>query len=233
MLSVRELSAGYDGSVVVDRVDLDVEHGEVVALIGANGAGKTTLLRAIAGLHPLVSGEVHLDGRSLTKTSAADVARRGLRLVPSDRRLFPDMTVRENLQLGAHPRRVGQADLSAVVDLFPRIAERWGQRAGTLSGGEQQMVALARALVGRPTLLVLDEPTTGLAPLLAAELYEALAQLRGSSGVTVLVAEQQLPRVLELADRGVVLEHGRVRRQGTAQALRDDPEVRRAYLGVD
>ncbi len=233
MLSVRELSAGYDGSVVVDRVDLDVEDGEVVALIGANGAGKTTLLRAIAGLHLAVSGEVIFEGRSLAGSSAAEVARRGLRLVPSDRRLFPDMSVRENLQLGAHPRRVGQRDLSAVVDLFPRIAERWGQRAGTLSGGEQQMVALARALVGRPTLLVLDEPTTGLAPRLAAELYQALAELRAQTGVTVLVAEQQLPRVLELADRGVVLEHGRIRRQGTAQDLRDDPEVRRAYLGVD
>ena len=233
MLSVREVSAGYHGSGVVERVDLEVADGEVVALIGANGAGKTTLLRTIVGLHPATSGEVHFEERSLTGLSAATIARRGLRLVPSDRRLFPDMSVRENLLLGAHPRRVGQRDLATVLELFPRLSERWGQRAGTLSGGEQQMAAVARALVGRPTLLVLDEPTTGLAPRLAAELYEALAELRTRTGVTVLVAEQQLPRVLDLADRGVVLEHGRVARQGTARQLRDDPEVRRAYLGVD
>lgn len=233
MLEVRELCAGYDGSIVVDRVDLRVERGEAVALIGANGAGKSTLLRTLAGLHPAAAGEVRLEGRSLQGRSAAEIARAGLRLVPSDRRLFPDLTVRDNVLLGAYPRRVGRDDLLEATRLFPRLAERWRQRAGTLSGGEQQMVAVARALVGRPALLVLDEPTTGLAPQLSAELYGSLAQLREDAGTTVLVAEQQLPRVLAFADRGVVLEQGRVRRRGTAARLRNDPEVRRAYLGVD
>jgi len=232
VLQVRELCAGYGQLPVLDRVDLQVADGEVVALIGANGAGKTTLLRTIAGLHPATSGDVLLEGSSLRGRSAASIARRGLRLVPSDRRLFPELSVREHLLLGAHPHRVGREDLRTVTELFPRLAERWGQRAGTLSGGEQQMVALGRALVGRPTLLVLDEPTTGLAPPLAAELYLAVERLGERTGVTVLVAEQQLPRVLALADHGVVLEHGRVRRRGSAAALRDDPEVRRAYLGV-
>lgn len=232
MLQVRELTAGYGDLRVLHGVDLEVEEGEVVALIGANGAGKTTLLRTVAGLHPAGAGTVTFAGEDVTRRPAATVARAGLRLVPSDRRLFPRMTVRENLLLGAHPHRPDPGDLRRVTSLFPRLAERWGQLAGTLSGGEQQMVAVGRALLGRPRLLVLDEPTTGLAPQLATELYASLASLREQTGITVLVAEQQLPRVLALAQRGVVLERGQVRYHGTSEQLRDDPEVRRAYLGV-
>ncbi len=232
MLEVRDLHAGYGELAVLHGVDLSVGVGAVVALIGANGAGKTTLLRCVAGLHRPSAGALTFDGAPLAARSAAAIARAGLRLVPSDRRLFPQLTVRENLLLGAHPRRVASADLRRVTALFPRLAERWGQRAGTLSGGEQQMVAVGRALVGRPRLLVLDEPTTGLAPPLAAELYAALASLRTETGITVLVAEQQLPRVLAMAERGIVLERGRVRHRGSSTELADDPAVRRAYLGV-
>jgi branched-chain amino acid transport system ATP-binding protein len=232
LLQVSELTAGYGALPVLDRVDLDVADGEAVALIGPNGAGKTTLLRTLAGLHRPTGGTIVFAGSSIAGRSASAIARAGLRLVPSDRRLFPGMSVRDNLFLGAHPRRADRDDLRHVTELFPRLAERWGQRAGTLSGGEQQMVAVGRALVGRPTLLVLDEPTTGLAPRLAAELYGALERLREERSITILVAEQQLPRVLDLADRGLVLDHGRVGRRGSAAALREDPEVRRAYLGV-
>jgi len=232
MLTVHDLAAGYGDLAILHDIDLEVAEGEVVALIGANGAGKTTLLRTIAGLHRPSAGTVRFAGTDLTSASAAMTARAGLRFVPSDRRLFPEMTVRENLLLGAYPRRVEPAALERVTSLFPRVGERWGQAAGTLSGGEQQMVAIGRALVAAPRLLVLDEPTTGLAPQLAAELYAALGRLRAATAVTVLVAEQQLPRVLAFAERGLVLEQGRIRHRGTSAELRDDPVVRQAYLGL-
>lgn len=232
MLEVRGLSAAYGAVPAVHGVDLHLEDGEVVALIGANGAGKSTLLRVIAGLHRPEAGEVRFRGSDVTTTSASLRARQGLRLVPSDRRLFPDLSVRENLLLGAHPRRADPVDLRRVTALFPRLGERWGQRAGTLSGGEQQMVAVGRALLGRPHLLVLDEPTAGLAPQVVGELYTALTTLHEDEGLGLLVAEQQLPRVLALADRGVVLDHGRIVRSGGSRELREDPEIRRTYLGV-
>ena len=232
MLTVRGLSAGYGPVPVLHAVDLDVAEGEVVALIGANGAGKTTLLRTLAGLHPPAAGTAIFDGVSVVSRSAAWRAKAGLRLVPSDRRLFPDLSVRENLLLGAHPKRADRQLLTRVTELFPRLEQRWGQTAGTLSGGEQQMVAIGRALLGAPRLLILDEPTTGLAPTLADELYAALATLCHREGLTVLVAEQQLPRVLALADRGIVLDHGRVRQRGTPAQLRADPTIRDTYLGV-
>jgi branched-chain amino acid transport system ATP-binding protein len=231
VLEVAELSAGYAGQDVVHDVSLAVAEREVVAVIGSNGAGKTTLFRAICGLLRASRGRVTLDGRSIGGRRAHEIARRGLAYVPADRHLFPHMTVRENLDLGAYPGRPLRDRRELVLELFPRLAERHRQAAGTLSGGEQQMLTVGRALMGDPRLLLLDEPTTGLAPKLAADAYAALAALR-EGGLTILVAEQQVPLALGLADRGYVLEDGRIRFVGTSAELERNPEVRRAYLGV-
>lgn len=231
MLEVSGLSTGYDSKAVVLDVSLNVGEGEVVAIIGSNGAGKTTLLRAVCGLLPVFSGDVQYEGASIANRSAHRIARAGISFVPAERHLFPEMTVAENLALGAFPKRPDPSQLSIVFDLFPRLAERRRQVAGTLSGGEQQMLAVGRALMSRPRLLILDEPTTGIAPSLAAKAYESLAALR-ADGLTILVAEQQVPLVLSLADRGYVMENGAIQLEGPAGELRDNPTVRRAYLGI-
>ncbi len=231
MLEVEGLCAGYLGEDVVHGVSLSVDRGEVVAVIGSNGAGKTTMFKALCGLMSPSSGSVLFDGVDTTGQPAHRMARAGVVYVPAERHLFPHMSVRENLSLGAYPKRPRPSDLDAVFDLFPRLRERSSQRAATMSGGEQQMLAVGRALMSSPRLLVLDEPTTGLSPLLAAEAYAALAELR-SGGLTILVAEQQVPLALGLADRGYVLDHGRVGLSGTSEDLSNDPGVRRAYLGV-
>ncbi|MDP9144780.1 MAG: ABC transporter ATP-binding protein [Actinomycetota bacterium] len=231
MLEVRALTAGYLGDDVVHDVNLHVDEGEAVMVIGSNGAGKTTLFRAICGLLPASSGEVLFDGDPITNTPAHLVSRRGIGLVPAERHLFPHMSVQENLWLGAYPSRPDPDTLTVVLDLFPRLSERLRQPAGTMSGGEQQMLAVGRALMAKPRLLLLDEPTTGLAPKLAAEAYQALGVLR-SQGLTLLVAEQQVPLALALTDRGYVLENGRIQLEGASKDLAHDPEVRRAYLGV-
>ena len=231
MLRVDGLSVGYEGNDVVHEVSLEVAADEAVAVIGSNGAGKTTLLRAICGMLPVSRGTVWFDGEDVTGASTSQLARRGLAYVPAERHLFPRMTVAENLTLGAYPDRPDQSVLAEVHELFPRLAERSGQLAGTMSGGEQQMLAVGRALMGTPRLLLLDEPTTGLAPRLATEAFERLARLR-SAGMTILVAEQQVPLALELADRGYVLEDGHIDLEGTAASLASDDGVRRAYLGI-
>jgi branched-chain amino acid transport system ATP-binding protein len=231
MLEVVDLSAGYLGEDIVHGVSFSVAEREVVVVIGSNGAGKTTLFRAVCGLMRATRGTVTFDGRSITGRRAHEVARRGLAYVPADRHLFPEMAVSENLDLGAYPRRPRRERRELVLDLFPRLAERHRQRAGTLSGGEQQMLTVGRALMSEPRLLLLDEPTTGLAPKLAAEAYAALAALR-QHGLTILVAEQQVPLALQLGDRGYVLEDGRIQLAGTSAELEQDPEVQRAYLGV-
>jgi branched-chain amino acid transport system ATP-binding protein len=231
MLEVVDLSAGYLGEDIVHGVSFSVAEREVVVVIGSNGAGKTTLFRAVCGLMRATRGTVTFDGRSIGGRRAHEVARRGLAYVPADRHLFPEMAVSENLDLGAYPRRPRRDRRELVLDLFPRLAERHRQRAGTLSGGEQQMLTVGRALMSEPRLLLLDEPTTGLAPKLAAEAYAALATLR-QHGLTILVAEQQVPLALQLGDRGYVLEDGRIQLAGTSAELSQDPEVQRAYLGV-
>ncbi len=231
MLEISDLSAGYDSKDVVLGVSIDVREGEVVAIIGSNGAGKTTFLKAVCGLLPVSAGEVRYEGRSITGLAIHEIARAGISFVPAGRHLFPEMTVAENLGLGAYPHRPEAGQQSVVFDLFPRLAERRRQAAGTMSGGEQQMLAVGRALMSRPRLLILDEPTAGLAPKLAAQAYESLAALR-TQGMTILVAEQQVPLVLSLADRGYVMETGAIQLQGSAAELRDNPTVRRAYLGV-
>jgi branched-chain amino acid transport system ATP-binding protein len=231
VLEVAELSAGSAGQDVVHDVSLTVDEREVVAVIGSNGAGKTTLFRAVCGLLRPSHGRVTFAGRSIGGRRAHDIARSGLAYVPADRHLFPHMSVRENLDLGAYPRRPDRARRDLVLDLFPRLAERHRQAAGTMSGGEQQMLTLGRALMRDPRLILLDEPTTGLSPKLAADAYAALTALR-DTGLTILVAEQQVPLALTLADRGYVLEDGRIRIAGTSAELQRNPEVQRAYLGV-
>jgi branched-chain amino acid transport system ATP-binding protein len=231
LLEVRGLAAGYLGERVIEGIDVEVRTGEAVAIVGSNGAGKTTLFRAIAGLLPPMHGRVVFDGADLTRRPAHRVARAGIAYVPAERHLFPAMTVKTNLSLGAYPKRPQREALELVCDLFPRLRERLRQRAGTLSGGEQQMLAVGRALMSRPRLLMLDEPTTGLAPVVAQAAFAALDGLK-QQGMTLLVAEQQVPLALSVADRGYVLENGRIRLQGTPDELERNPEVRRAYLGV-
>ncbi len=231
MLEVSDLTVGYDGNPVVHGAVLHVDDGEAVAIIGSNGAGKTTMLRAVCGLLPAQSGAVRFHDRDVLGSPTHELARLGMAYVPAERRLFPQMSVAENLALGAYPGRPDPAQEQFVYELFPRLAERRSQTAGTMSGGEQQMLAVGRALMSRPSLLMLDEPTTGLAPKLAKDAYAALATLRGE-GMTVLVAEQQVPLALQLADRGYVLEDGHIQLEGTATSLAGNPEVRRAYLGI-
>ena len=210
MLEVVGLAAGYLGERVIDGIDVEVRTGEAVAIVGSNGAGKTTLFRAIAGLLPAMEGRVILDGKDLTRSPAHRISRAGIAYVPAERHLFPAMTLKTNLVLGAYPNRPDRETLELVYDLFPRLKERQRQHAGTLSGGEQQMLAVARALTARPRLLMLDEPTTGLAPKVAQIAFEAFEGLK-NAGMTLLIAEQQVPLALWIADRGYVLENGRIR----------------------
>jgi branched-chain amino acid transport system ATP-binding protein len=231
MLEVKGFSAGYQGNNVVHDVTFHVDPGEAVMIIGSNGAGKTTLFRAMCGLLSPSSGKVLFDSDDITGIAAERIARLGMKFVSAERHLFPRMTVQENLRLGAYPSRPDTETMSLVLDLFPRLAERRRQHAGTMSGGEQQMLAVGRALMSKPRLLVLDEPSTGLAPLLARAAYEALDVLR-ERGLTVLVAEQQVPLAMAFSDRGYVLENGFIRLEGTTEEMAANPAVRRAYLGV-
>jgi branched-chain amino acid transport system ATP-binding protein len=231
LLEIVGLAAGYLGERVIDEIDVEVRTGEAVAIVGSNGAGKTTLFRAIAGLRPAMTGRITFDGKDLTRRPAHQRARAGIAYVPAERHLFPAMTSKTNLLLGAYPKRPDRETLELVYDLFPRLKERQRQYAGTLSGGEQQMLAVARALAARPRLLMLDEPTTGLAPIIAQAAFEALDGLK-QQGMTLLIAEQQVPLALSVAERGYVLEDGRIRLTGSSEELAQNPEVRRAYLGI-
>ena len=231
MLEVTGLSAGYQSNNVVHDVAFRVDQGEAVKIIGSNGAGKTTLFKTLCGLLPPSSGKVIFEGGDITGLPAEQIARLGMRFVSAARHLFPRMTVEEHLLLGAYPHKPDPESMSVVLDLFPRLAERQRQRAGTMSGGEQQMLAVGRALMGKPRLLLLDEPSTGLAPLLARAAYEALDVLR-KRGLTVLVTEQQVPLAMAFCDRGYVLENGFIRLEGTTGQLSANPAVRSAYLGV-
>jgi branched-chain amino acid transport system ATP-binding protein len=231
ILRVDRLSAGYAGEHIVHDINLHVAAGEAITVIGSNGAGKSTLLKAIVGLLEGTRGTVWFDGAEISRRATHRIARRGLAYVPAERHLFPFMTVAENLALGAFPGRPDGAREDIVFELFPRLAERRKQDAATLSGGEQQMLAVGRALMSAPKVLMLDEPSTGLSPLLAAEAYRALAKLR-DAGLTLVVAEQQVPLALELASRGYVLENGRIELVGTSRELLGNLDVQRAYLGV-
>jgi branched-chain amino acid transport system ATP-binding protein len=233
LLEVEGLTAGYGPSPVLDGVGLKVDEGQVVALIGANGAGKTTTLRAITGVLRPRSGSVRLAGERLDGLAPHEIVRRGVSLSPEGRGLFPRMTVRENLELGAYLRRDTRRiaeDREWVLSLLPRLGERLGQGAATLSGGEQQMVAIGRALMARPRLLLLDEPAMGLSPLLVRTVFQIIQEI-SRRGTPILLVEQNARMALAVAAHGYVLQTGRVVRDGPAADLQRDPEVARAYLG--
>ena len=236
MLRIRNLDVAYGQRLALRHVSLHVDQGEIVTLLGANGAGKTTLLRTVAGLVRAAGGQVVLRGRDTTGLPTERVVALGCSLVPEGRQVFATMPVRENLLLGAtvqfrRGRRAEvEADLARAYRLFPRLEQRAGQLAGTLSGGEQQMLAMARALMARPALVMLDEPSMGLAPLVVKDLFAAIRTVR-AEGATVLLVEQNARAALRLADRGYVLETGRVVLEGSARALLDNRDVQRAYLG--
>jgi branched-chain amino acid transport system ATP-binding protein len=230
MLEVDGLSAGYGTVEVLWDVDLEVGAGEAVALVGSNGAGKTTLLRAISGLIPTTAGEVRFEGERLTGLRPEQVAAHGIAHVPEGRHLFQGLTVRENLMAGGYARREG-AELERAVELFPALGERMSSLAGDLSGGQQQMCAIARGLMSRPKLLMIDELSLGLAPKLVDEIVERLADAAGEETALLLV-EQDVDAALRLATRGYVLETGRIAARGTSEELAEDPRVREAYLGV-
>jgi branched-chain amino acid transport system ATP-binding protein len=233
VLRLDGVEAGYGDLVAVRAVSLEVRAGEIVALIGANGAGKTTALRAIAGLLPLRRGQVELDGRRISGLGPAAVVAAGIAHVPEGRQLFPTMTVLENLELGARTAegRARRAEtLARVFALFPRLSERTRQLAGTLSGGEQQMVAIGRALMARPRLLMLDEPSLGLAPVVVGSIFANLAAVN-RDGLTILLVEQNVLRALRVSRRAYVLENGTITLSGPSDALLADERIRRAYLG--
>ncbi len=232
MLQVEKLTVAYGETEVIHELSLAVADGEAVAIIGSNGAGKTTTLKAICGWLRATGGRVEFDGVDTTNRPTHQLNRDGMAYVPAERHLFPTMSVAENLQLGAYPAKPDRAQLDYVFELFPRLADRRSQLAGTMSGGEQQMLAVGRALMAKPKLLMLDEPTTGLAPILAEEAYAALGRLRDSGDLTVVVAEQQVPLALDLANRAYVLEDGHIQLEGTSDELADNDDVRRAYLGI-
>jgi branched-chain amino acid transport system ATP-binding protein len=234
LLEIDQLDVFYDDVQVLHGLRLEVRRGEIVTLLGSNGAGKTTTLRAIMGLCPPRAGDIRFAGRSLTAVPAAARAELGLALVPEGRELWPQLTVLENLWLGAYARRArrnARHTLQRMFALFPRLEERQRQAAGSLSGGEQQMCAIARALMSEPTLLMLDELSLGLAPVLVDQLMHTLTELH-AGGMTILLVEQNLRKALAIAQRGVILETGRLRLEGTSAELAAHPEIRAAYLGM-
>jgi branched-chain amino acid transport system ATP-binding protein len=232
ILQVRGVATFYGAIQALHGVDLDVAKGEIVTLIGANGAGKSTLLMTICGSPKARAGSIKFDGNEISQMPTHEIIRRGVAQVPEGRRIFPRMTVYENLQMGAiltDPVHF-QKDLDRVFTMFPRLAERRDQRGGTLSGGEQQMLAIGRALMSRPRLLLLDEPSLGLAPLIVRQIFDAIGKIAREEGVTIFLVEQNAFHALRLADRGYVLMNGRVRLSGTGKELLANQEVRAAYL---
>ncbi len=233
LLQIENLRGGYGRVEVLRGVSLHVDAGEIVALLGSNGAGKSTLNHVVCGLVPATAGRVSFDGADLTNRHARRIVEAGLIQVPEGRRVFPNLTVLENLELGAYARaRERRAqNLERVFDTFPRLRERRAQKAGTMSGGEQQMLAIGRGLMAEPRLLILDEPSLGLSPLLVEEMFTLIGRLH-AQGLSVLLVEQNVGQSLAIAQRAVVLENGEVRFTGTPQALLASPELKRAYLGV-
>jgi branched-chain amino acid transport system ATP-binding protein len=232
MLKVTGLRVAYGGIQAVKGVDFEVREGELVSLIGANGAGKTTTLKAITGLQPVAGGEIEFMGKSIKGQGAWDLVKQGLVMVPEGRGCFTRMTITENLQMGAYVREdTGvDTDMERVFTIFPRLKERRNQLAGTLSGGEQQMLAMGRALMAKPKVLLMDEPSMGLSPIMVDKIFEVVADIH-KQGTTVLLVEQNASRALQLADRGYVMDSGEVTMSGDAQSLLNDQRVRAAYLG--
>jgi branched-chain amino acid transport system ATP-binding protein len=234
MLSLDKITAGYGSLRALFDVSLDVTAGEAVGVIGPNGAGKTTLMRVISGLVPLLSGQMSMEGRSLAGLPAHRIVEYGIAHVPEHRRLFPRLSVEDNLRIGAfipQARRQFLAQLSWVYELFPRLKERREQSAGTLSGGEQQMCAIGRALMSRPKLLLMDEPSAGLAPLVVQQVFDLVRRIR-AEGLTVLIVEQNVQQVLDTVDRAYLLEAGTLRLSGTSAELKSSALIRKAYMGL-
>ncbi len=235
MLKIEAVKVSYGAIEAVKGVSLEVRAGEVVTIIGANGAGKSTLLKSIVGLEPVAQGRVLIDGKDCTQVPSHQRVGLGVALSPEGRGVFPDQTVRENLMLGAYSRRADKAFVERGIERefarFPRLKERQHQPSGTLSGGEQQMLAIARALMSEPRLLLLDEPSLGLAPLIIRDIFDAIRQLR-SSGLTILLVEQMAKQALGVADRAYVLETGCITLEGSGRELLDNPKVKSAYLGT-
>jgi branched-chain amino acid transport system ATP-binding protein len=232
MLQVKDLAVSYGGIKAVKGVSLEVNEGELVCLIGANGAGKTSTMRAITGVLPMASGSVDYMGAGVAGMGAHDLVRKGLAMVPEGRGVFTRMTITENLQMGAYIRndREVEQDIEKVFTIFPRLKERKDQLAGTMSGGEQQMLAMGRALMSRPKLLLLDEPSMGLSPIMVDKIFEVVGDI-SKQGVTILLVEQNAKRALQIANRGYVMDSGNITLTGEGAALLNDPAVRAAYLG--
>jgi branched-chain amino acid transport system ATP-binding protein len=232
LLELKNLSLNYGGIQALENINLRVQPGEVVTLIGANGAGKTSTLRAISRINKIRAGSIHFDGSDITRADASSVVKSGIAQSPEGRQVLARQSVRDNLEMGAYIRNDSEieADIEKQFERFPRLLERKNQLAGTLSGGEQQMLAIARALMSRPKLLLLDEPSLGLAPIIVREIFKIIDELRGA-GMTILLVEQNARLALQHADRGYVLEAGRITVEGRASELLDNPEVKRAYLG--
>lgn len=234
MLKLESVKVAYGAIEAVKGVSLEVRQGEVVTIIGANGAGKSTLLKSICGLEPLAGGRIYIDGKDVAKVRAHERVGLGVAMSPEGRGVFADQTVRENLMLGGYSRKKDSAAMEAAIERefnrFPRLRERQDQLSGTLSGGEQQMLAIARALMSDPRLLLLDEPSLGLAPLIIKDIFNAIRQLR-ESGLTILLVEQMAKQALGVADRAYVLETGHITLEGSGRELLNDPKVKAAYLG--
>ncbi len=236
MLSIQNLHVSYGPIKVLKGVSIHIDQGEVVSLIGANGAGKTTLMSTVAGLLRPENGSIKFEGRDITKFSPDEIVKLGISLVPEGRQIFAPLTVLENLELGAYLRskdkKAVRQDIDKVFSLFPQLKDRKNQKAGTLSGGEQQMLAIARAFMARPKLLLLDEPSLGLAPMVLELIMDSILELN-KAGLTILIVEQNAIKALDISMRGYVLETGRIILQGSSSELKEDPDVIRAYLGKD
>ena len=235
MLEIRNVDLFYGDAQALDQVSLEVCEGEVVAIVGANGAGKSSLIRTIFGMHRPARGEIRFQGSNLVGEPPHRICNLGIGQVAEGRQIFPSMTVGENLEMGAvvpRARSGAAAALARILDLFPRLRERFRQRAGTLSGGEQQMLAIARCLMGQPRLVMLDEPSLGLAPIVVEDVFAAVRELNSRDRLTIMLVEQNVMQSLGLADRGYVLENGRIVMSGTGRQLLADDGVRRAYVGI-
>jgi len=235
MLTISQLSVSYGEAVAIRDVNVQVDDGQIVTIIGSNGAGKTTLVNTVAGILKPREGEVLLDGKVLTKVSAHKVSDLGVVIVPEGRRLFTKLSVFENLQMGAYPlraRKDAKQTLEWVYEVFPRLAERRRQMAGTLSGGEQQMVAIGRALMAKPKILLLDEPSLGLAPIIVTGIFEVIQKINAEAGVTILLVEQNANKALSVANYAYVLQEGHIVKDGTPEVLKADNSIQKAYLGI-
>ena len=234
ILDVNDLNVYYEAIHAIKNISFEIKKDEIVTLIGANGAGKTSTLHAVSGLLPLKSGEVSLNGVNITGMEAHKLVTKGMAHVPEGRRIFTELTVLENLEMGAYTRNDKDGikdDLEKMFVLFPRLAERKKQLAGTMSGGEQQMLAIARALMSKPTILLMDEPSMGLAPLLVQEIFKIIERINKEEGVTILLVEQNAHMALSVANRAYVLETGEIIKEGAGKDLLDDPDIKKAYLG--